>query len=78
MTPDKWSRMSFDEQRKFVITKAQNLRHPWKDSRHYNSADSIRILADYRISSLQIARFVAMVRLHGWFWSDEGGASSIK
>ena len=70
--------MSFDEQRAFVIEKAQDLRHPWKDSRHYSSADSIRILSDYSISTLQIARFCAMVRIHGWFSSDEGGALRIK
>jgi hypothetical protein len=52
--------------------------HPWKDSRHYSSADSIRILSDYSISTLQIARFCAMVRIHGWFSSDEGGALRIK
>lgn len=80
MTPEKWSRLSFDEQREFVIEKGKQLARPWKDSRHYNSADSIRILADYRISTLQIARFCAMVRIHGWYWKtkDEGGASSIK
>jgi len=77
MTPDKWSRMSFDEQRAFVIEKGKTkLARPWKDSRHYNIADSIRILADAGISSLQIARFGAMVGLHGWF--IEGGVAPIK